>query len=258
MSTQPSDKRPDFAGIRGEDALDIARLPQHVAIIMDGNGRWAKKQGKPRLFGHKAGAKAIRETLLEAQALGIKYLTVYGFSSENWSRPIAEVTGLMKLFVETLLRELDGLNENNVRLTVMGDLSQLPQATHDAFLKGIASTAHNTGLTFNVAINYGSRQDIVKAVRSLAAESAQGVLDPDDINEALIGQHLSSAGLPDPDLVIRTSGERRLSNFLLWECAYAEFYVTQTLWPDFDREELVKALLDYQNRKRRFGGLEDE
>lgn len=235
--------------------LDAKNIPRHVAIIMDGNGRWAQQKNQPRLFGHKAGAGAVRETILAALEIGIEYLTVYSFSSENWNRPKDEVSGLMNLFVEVLTREIKNLNEMGVRVSVIGDKSGLPEKTARAFEACEDSTAHNDRLEFIVALNYGGRQDIVSAARACAQKVAEGSLKPENINESLFAEELSTSGIPDPDLVIRTSGEKRLSNFLLWESAYSEIYVTDTLWPDFNRDSLLEAVCDYQSRSRRFGGL---
>jgi undecaprenyl diphosphate synthase len=235
--------------------LDARALPAHVAIIMDGNGRWATAQGKSRLTGHKAGVAAVREAIGTSVELGIDYLTVYSFSSENWSRPLEEVSGIMTLFVEVLSREVKHLNEQNVRVQIIGATADLPEKTKKAFEECVHATSANSGLTMVVALNYGSRQDIAAAARKLAQEARDGALDPASIDPATISAHLSTAGIPDPDLVIRTSGEKRLSNFLLYEAAYAELYVTPTLWPDFDRDAYLDALIDYQKRSRRFGGI---
>lgn len=246
-----------FGGKRAGDLLaqfDPTRVPSHVAVIMDGNGRWASKRGLPRLAGHQAGAKAVREAIAASIELGIDYLTIYSFSSENWSRPRDEVSGLMTLFVEVLERELVNLDRMHVRVRVIGDMSAVPRATRDAFDRCVSRTADNDGLTLVVALNYGGRGDLVNAARSLAAEAAAGSLAPEQIDEAQISSRLSTAGIPDPDLVIRTSGELRISNFLLWEIAYSELWVTATLWPDFRRTDLLRAVVDYQHRERRFGG----
>lgn len=230
-------------------------VPSHVAVIMDGNGRWAQERKRPRLFGHKAGARALKELILTAKEIGIKVLTVYSFSSENWTRPQDEVKGLMKLFAEVLLGELDELNKEGVRVSVIGDITQLPADTKSAFEKGCASTAENSVLHLVVALNYGARQDMVHAVQAIASRAASGEIDPLDIDDKMISSALSTHELPDPDLLIRTSGEMRLSNFLLWECAYTELFVTQELWPDFDRDSLLRAVVSFQQRDRRFGGL---
>ncbi len=257
MSPDASSRTGFFGGKRGRELLaqfDSERTPSHVAIIMDGNGRWATKRGLPHLAGHSAGAKAVREVIAASIEVGISYLTIYSFSSENWSRPRDEVSGLMKLFVEVLERELDNLVRMNVRVQVIGDTSSLPNATADAFGRCVARTAQMQGLTLVVALNYGGRADLVAATRTLAIQVAEGTLAADDIDEAAVSGALSTAGIPDPDLVIRTSGEMRISNFLLWEIAYAELWVTATLWPDFGRNDLLKAVVDYQKRQRRFGG----
>jgi undecaprenyl diphosphate synthase len=234
--------------------FDPAAGPRHVAIIMDGNGRWASKRGLPHIAGHSAGAKAVRECIAASIELGIEYLTIYSFSSENWARPAEEVSGLMSLFVEVLERELKNLQRMNVRVLVIGDMTALPALTREAFERVIARTAENTGLTLVVALNYGGRVEIAEAARELAREAAAGTLDPDSIDEDAVSARLYTAGIPDPDLLIRTSGEMRISNFLLWQIAYSELWVTHTLWPDFDRTDLLRALVDYEKRERRFGG----
>lgn len=237
-------------------SFDPERVPAHVAVIMDGNGRWATKRGLPRLAGHRAGAKAVREAIAASIELGVSYLTIYSFSSENWSRPEDEVSGLMGLFVEVLERELSNLEKMKVRVRVIGDLEALPEATRAAFTRCIDRTADNPGLTLVVALNYGGRKDITSAVRQLATAAAAGAIDADTITEDAIAEHLSTSGIPDPDLVVRTSGELRVSNFLLWEIAYSELWVTPVLWPDFTRDHLLEALVDYQSRNRRFGGAQ--
>ena len=235
--------------------IDASRLPTHVAIIMDGNGRWAAAHGKPRLAGHKAGAGAVRDAIATAVELGLRYLTIYSFSSENWSRPAEEVAGIMGLFVEVLSRETPNLNAQNVRVQVIGDMSTLPDKTRSAFDECTRSTSSNTGLTLVVALNYGARQDLVGAVRTIAGRVERGEVALNDIDADLVSATLSTAGIPDPDLLIRTSGEMRLSNFLLWEIAYSELYVTDTFWPAFGPEQFLDALVSYQSRNRRFGGL---
>ena len=221
---------------------------------MDGNGRWAAKRGLPRIAGHSAGAKAVREAIASAIELQVDYLTIYSFSSENWNRPDDEVSGLMRLFVDVLERELTNLNRMNVRVQVIGRKEGLPRATREAFDRVVASTADNSGLTLVVALNYGARGEITSAVRALAADVAAGSLSPDDIDEESVASRLYTAGIPDPDLLIRTSGEMRLSNFLLWQIAYSELWVTATLWPDFSRVDFLRAVVDFQHRDRRFGG----
>lgn len=234
--------------------LDRASVPAHVAIIMDGNGRWAAKRGMPRIAGHRAGAKAVREAIACCIELGIAHLTIYSFSSENWRRPTDEVSGLMSLFVEVLERELDNLGRMNVRVSVIGESSRIPGATAKAFERCVEATRSNSGLNLIVALDYGGRSDIVNAARTLAEQAVRGEIDPTEIDERMVSSRLSTAGIPDPDLVIRTSGEIRVSNFLLWEIAYAEFWVTPTLWPDFSRNDLLRAVVDFQRRERRFGG----
>lgn len=236
------------------ERFDAARSPEHVAIIMDGNGRWAAKRGLPRLAGHSAGAKAVREAIAAAIELEVRYLTIYSFSSENWRRPKDEVSGLMSLFVEVLERELVNLEKMRVSVRVIGDMEGLPAATRQAFERCVARTAGLDQLTLVVALNYGSRTDMVAAVKGLTADAAAGRIAPEDVDEELFASRLSTAGLPDPDLLIRTSGEMRVSNFLLWEIAYSELYVTRKLWPDFRRADLLAAIVDYQTRERRFGG----
>ena len=229
--------------------------PVHVAIIMDGNGRWAKERGKPRIYGHNEGAKRIREVLSAAKKAGVKFLTLYAFSSENWNRPQHEVNVLMHLFAKTFIDELPLLKRENVRVVFLGDISALPKKTRDVFERGLAECADHTGMTLALAVNYGARAEITRAVRQIALDVAAGKIDPAAIDDDMVASHLYTAGLPDPELVIRTSGELRLSNYLLWQVAYSEFYVTDTYWPDFDRWGLVDAILAYQGRDRRFGGL---
>lgn len=257
MSPNHASRAAFFKGKRATALLadfDPASSPVHVAVIMDGNGRWAAKRGLPRLAGHSAGAKAVREAIAAAIELEVQYLTIYSFSSENWSRPKDEVAGLMTLFVEVLERELVNLQKMNVRVRVIGDMSELPESTSAAFERCVARTKTNAGLTLIVALNYGARQDITAAARALAEEVAAGTLNPSQIDDTALSSHLSTAGIPDPDLVIRTSGELRVSNFLLWEIAYAEFWITSVLWPDFNRTDLLRAVVDFGKRERRFGG----
>lgn len=230
-------------------------VPQHIAVVMDGNGRWAAKRGLPRIMGHRAGAKAIRESVKACVESGVRYLTLYTFSTENWRRPADEVQGLMSLFKEMLAREIDELDEQGVRLVAIGRLAELPDETRRAFEAGMAKTASNSTLTLLIAVNYGSRQEIVDAVRAIAAEAASGGLDPGSVDEKTIAAHLYTAGIPDPELLVRTSGELRVSNYLLYQIAYTELWVTKTLWPDFRRKHLFKAILDYRARARRFGGV---
>ncbi len=237
--------------------LDLDRIPQHVAVIMDGNGRWAKARGKNRLSGHKAGIEAVREAIRMASDLGIRYLTIYSFSSENWKRPLEEVIGLMDLFAKTMLAEVAELHTEQVRVKTIGDLSMLPSKTRAAFEQAWDMTKDNEGMTLVVAINYGARKEILDALGAFgkAAHEAQKRGEVLERTEENFAAFLSTAGMPDPDLLIRTSGEMRLSNFLLWQIAYAELVVTDVLWPDFDRYEFLRALLEYQSRDRRFGGV---
>ena len=236
-------------------AFDESRVPQHIAVIMDGNGRWAKARGMSRSAGHKAGIKAVRECITAANDIGVRYLTLYSFSTENWNRPKAEVDGLMVLFAKTMLAELKGLDEEHVRVRFLGDMASLPKATREAFQEATERTAANTGMTLALAVNYGGRAEILDATRKLAQQAKDGLLDPASIGFDDISANLYTAGMPDPDLLIRSSGECRISNFLLWQIAYSEMYITPTLWPDFDRYELLRAILDFQHRNRRFGGV---
>lgn len=235
--------------------IDRERIPSHVSIIMDGNGRWATARGLDRSKGHVAGVDALRETVTTSVRLGLDVLSVYAFSTENWRRPQREVNLLMHLFATTLVKELPLFHQQNVRLRFLGDLTSLPAKTYEVFQRGLDETADHSGMTFALAVNYGSRAEIVRAVRGLAAEAASGALAPEDVSEELVASRLYTAGLPDPELLIRTSGELRLSNYLLWQLAYTEFYVTDTLWPDFDRWELLRAIRAFQGRNRRFGGV---
>jgi undecaprenyl diphosphate synthase len=229
--------------------IDKSRLPVHVAIIMDGNGRWAKKKRLPRLLGHRAGAKTVREITEAAGEIGIQVLTLYAFSTENWARPKSEVDGLMRLLISTLRKEVAHLHKNNVRLGTIGNIAQLPESVQKELTKAKEHLQHNTGLKLILALNYGGRQDIIQACNAILAKGTT------TITEQYLTSHLYTGDLPDPDLLIRTSGEYRISNFLLWQIAYAELYITPVLWPDFDRKEFYKAVLDYQSRERRFGAL---
>jgi undecaprenyl diphosphate synthase len=245
--------RPITEDLLGE--LDVSRLPGHVAIIMDGNGRWAAKRNMPRVVGHRAGATAVKRTVETAARLGLDCLTLYAFSTENWKRPRYEIRALMDLLVEYLRKELHSLKENNIQFHMIGRSEDLHLSVLEQIRKAELSTFQNTGLRLNIAINYGGRTEIVDAFRKLAREVSAGRLQPDDIDEAAIHRSLYTRELPDPDLLIRTSGEMRISNFLLWQIAYAEIHVTETLWPDFAEEDLFAALMDYQNRDRRFGRI---
>lgn len=233
------------------NALDKNRIPQHVAIIMDGNGRWAKARGQVRLFGHNAGMEALREIVRHSQTLGVKYLTVYAFSTENWKRPEDEVSGLFKLLIKYFGSEIKELHQNNVKIQILGDWSKLPKASKDAIDDALKTTENNTGLVFSIALNYGGRDEIVRAVKQIVAENK----DPETITEELISSKLYTAGIPDPELIIRTSGEVRLSNFLIWQAAYSEIVITPVLWPEFTKEEYEKCIVEYQSRDRRFGGI---
>jgi undecaprenyl diphosphate synthase len=236
--------------------LDPERLPAHVAVIMDGNGRWARQRGLPRVMGHRAGVEALKRTLRLCSDWGIGALTAYAFSTENWNRPGEEVTFLMALFERVLARELEGLMREQVRIRFLGDLEQLPDGLQALIADATARTATNCGIRFNVCTNYGGRSELVRAARRLAEQVAAGHLDPAAIDEDRFAAELHTAGEVDPDLLIRTSGEQRISNFLLWQLAYAELHLTDTLWPDFDAAALRAALVDYQGRSRRFGGVD--
>lgn len=230
-------------------------VPQHVAIIMDGNGRWAKKRGLPRTAGHYQGAKAVEQILYDADAMGIKYLTVYAFSTENWSRPQSEVKTLMNLLRTYMKTSLQKCAKNNVRIRVLGDRSKLDEDLIEAIDDLERDTKNNTGLQFQIAINYGGRDDIRRGVMKIAEKVRNGELDPASITEETVSENLDTADIPDPDLLIRTSGELRISNFLIWQCAYTEYYFTDVFWPDFNKEELQKAVDAYMHRERRMGGL---
>lgn len=235
--------------------IDLENVPNHIAIIMDGNGRWAKKRFLPRTAGHKAGVETIREVVKECSRLNIKYITLYAFSTENWKRPKVEIDTLMNLLVTYLKNEIRELHKNNVKITTIGDISKLPDMCIKELDRARELTKDNTGVTLNLALNYGSRFDITNAVLNIVKDCKSDKINIDSINEDTIKKYLSTKSTPDPDLLIRTSGEQRLSNFLLWELAYSEFYFTDVHWPDFNRQELQKAIYVYQNRDRRFGGL---
>jgi undecaprenyl diphosphate synthase len=238
--------------------IDLSRTPEHIAIIMDGNGRWAKKQGQERLFGHNYGVEAVRETLKASKELGVKYLTLYAFSTENWNRPKEEVEGLMDLLVRSIAGEIDELMESNVRLMTIGNTFGLPEACRNELLDAIQKTSKNNGVSLVLALNYSSRWEITNAIKKISQDAKSGKIDPEKVSEELIGAYLTTAGIPDPELLIRTSGEHRVSNFLLWQIAYSEFYFTEVLWPDFKKEDLYKAVLDYQSRERRFGMVSEQ
>ena len=235
--------------------VNLDHLPSHISVIMDGNGRWATRQGKERGEGHIAGISSLRETITACVRLGIDVLSAYAFSTENWKRPQHEVDLLMHLFATTLLKELPLFHQENVRLVFLGDIEALPEKTRDVFEEGLAETAGNTGMVLALAVNYGARAELARAARTLAARVASGDISIEDIDEGAVAATLYTADLPDPELLIRTSGELRLSNYLLWQLAYSEFYVTATLWPDFDRWELLRGIKAFQGRDRRFGGV---
>lgn len=234
--------------------IDMERLPVHVAIIMDGNGRWAKKRNLPRLAGHKAGMEALKKIVRRSGEIGIGYLTVYAFSTENWKRSNEEVSGIFQILVYYMEREIREIHQKNVKVRILGDYSSLPRAAVDAVDRAVELTKDNTGLVFNIALNYGGRDEIVKSAQRLAGKVQKGELQPEEITEDLFGEGLYTGGMPDPDFIIRTSGELRLSNFLPWQSAYSEFYFTDTLWPDFDETDFEEAISAFQQRKRNFGG----
>lgn len=241
-----------------KEHIDFNNLPQHIGVIMDGNGRWAKKKGALRIFGHRNAVEAVRAITEGAGELGIKYLTLYAFSTENWKRPKAEIDGLMELLVNTLKQEIKRLMENQVRLITLGDTSNLPGDCQNNLAWAVDQTKDNTGLTVILALSYSGRWEIVKAAKSIAQEVLEGNLKVDDINEAVFENYLGTSGIPDPELLIRTSGEMRISNFLLWQIAYTELYITPTLWPDFRKEDLYEAICSYQQRERRFGKTSEQ
>jgi undecaprenyl diphosphate synthase len=240
------------------ETLDLSRLPKHIAIIMDGNGRWAKEQGQDRLFGHYHGVISVRKVVEAATEIGIQFLTLYAFSTENWDRPEPEVTGLMTLFVETIAKEVPDLHNNNIKLAFIGNLEMLPNEAKLALANATEQTANNTGLTLIIALSYSGRWELIEATKKIAQKVSNGQLSMDEITGDVFSDNLSSKGLPDPELMIRTSGEYRISNFLLYQLAYAELYFTDTRWPEFRKEHLVQALLEYQSRERRFGKTSDQ
>jgi undecaprenyl diphosphate synthase len=240
------------------DKIDKDRLPKHIAVIMDGNGRWAKHHGKPRVYGHQNGVKSVREVTEAAAELGIEYLTLYAFSTENWNRPKLEVNALMHLLIETIRKEISTLNKNSIRLKAIGDITKLPEKTYKALKEGIKKTKDNTRMTLVLALNYSSRWELTSAVKNLALDVKNNELSPDAIDESCLEQYLSTKGIPDPELLIRTSGELRISNFLLWQIAYSELYFTDIFWPEFRKENLYAAILNYQERERRFGKTSEQ
>ncbi len=233
-------------------------IPKHVAIIMDGNGRWAKKKGLFRAAGHERGTKAVRESVESCSEIGVKYLTLYAFSTENWNRPKLEVDTLMKLLVSSLKKEIKTLQENNIKLNAIGNLKSLPEKARKELLEVIEKTKSNDQMTLTLALSYGSREELIKTIEEISIKVKNGVISPHLINEAVINEHLYTKNLPDVDLLIRTSGEQRISNFLLWQIAYAELYFTEVLWPDFKKEHLFEAILNYQKRERRFGKTSEQ
>ncbi|QAT41649.1 isoprenyl transferase [Clostridium sp. JN-9] len=238
-----------------EHKIDMTRIPRHIAIIMDGNGRWAKERNLPRSIGHKAGIETVREIVKECSKLNVKYLTLYVFSTENWKRPREEVSTLMNLLAQYLRSEFKELNSNNVIINHIGDISKLPGICQEELIDAYDRTKSNTGLTLNLAINYGGRDELIYAFRNIIKDIKSGVIEESDINQELISNYLYTRNMPDPDLIIRPSGEQRLSNFLLWQCAYSEFWYSDIKWPDFRKEDLHMAIYDYQNRDRRFGSV---
>ena len=241
-----------------KDKIDMSRIPQHVAVIMDGNGRWAKLHGKERLFGHYNGVESVRAVITASVQLGVKYLTLYTFSTENWNRTKAEVDGLMELLVENIVKETPTFHEKNIRFTTIGNNSLLPEKALRKLEECIAETASNSGMTLVLALSYSSRWEITDAVRRIADKVKNGELNVEDIDDDVVSNNLTTAGIPDPELLIRTSGELRLSNYLLWQMAYTELYFTDTLWPDFREESFYEAIVDYQKRERRFGKTSEQ
>ncbi|MDF3027453.1 MAG: Undecaprenyl pyrophosphate synthase [Fluviicola sp.] len=241
-----------------QDQIDLTNVPKHIAIIMDGNGRWAKKQGQERLYGHSFGVDSVRASLTACKNIGVKYVTMYAFSTENWSRPQDEVEGLMNLLVYTIANEVTELNSQNVRLLSIGDTAGLPEDCQNELHNAIESTKNNTGVNLVIALNYSSRWEITESFKELATQVKEGKIEVSDLTPELISATLSTKNIPDPELLIRTSGEQRLSNFLLWQAAYSEFHFTPVLWPDFREEDLYKAVLDYQSRERRFGMVSEQ
>ncbi len=241
-----------------KDKIIEERLPQHIAIIMDGNGRWAKQQGKMRVFGHQHGVDTVHEITKACAELGVKYLTLYAFSTENWNRSSFEVDALMTLLTNALKKEFKTLNDNNIRLNAIGDLKRLPDLQYDALMSAIEKTKNNTRMTLTLCLSYSGRWELTKAMQEIAIKVKNGVINPEQIDEALISNSLATATMPDPDLLIRTSGEERISNYLLWQIAYSELYFTKKYWPDFSKEDLYEAILDYQGRERRFGKTSEQ
>ena len=240
------------------DSIDQTNLPKHLAIIMDGNGRWAKQQGFLRAFGHENGTKSVKKTITTCAKLGIEYLTLYAFSTENWNRPKLEVDALMKILINSLKKELVTLQENNIKLNAIGNIDKLPKSAQKELLDVIDKTKNNTRLTLTLALSYGSREELVNAVRIISDKVKNNIISIDAIDDSIINEHLYTQNLPDVDLLIRTSGEHRISNFLLWQIAYAELYFTDILWPDFKDQDLYEAIISYQKRERRFGKTSEQ
>lgn len=238
--------------------IDLERLPQHIAVIMDGNGRWAKERNMPRLFGHQSAIQSVREVAEASAELGVGYVTLYAFSTENWNRPVMEVTGLMSLLAKTIKEEVKTLNDNNIRLNAIGDFSRMPKANYEQLMQAIDATKDNTRMTLTLALSYSGRWELTEAMRRMGEAVSAGHLRPDDITQETVSSYLSTAEMPDPELLIRTSGEQRISNFLLWQLAYSELYFTPKYWPDFRKADLYEAILDYQHRERRFGKTSEQ
>jgi len=238
--------------------INLDRVPQHVAIIMDGNGRWAKQKGRMRIFGHRQGVKAVRAAIESAAEMGVRYLTLYAFSTENWTRPEKEVNGLMELLVDTIDSELPTLMKNKIKLATIGDLAKLPKKCQGQLEKTKGKTAENNGLTLVLALSYSGRWDIIEAIKRIGVDVKSGKLTPEEINDEILDKALNTSCFPNPDLLVRTSGEQRISNFLLWEIAYSELYFTPVLWPDFTKDDFYKAIVDYQSRERRFGKTSEQ
>lgn len=238
-----------------ENSLDMKKIPKHIAIIMDGNGRWADRRNLPRADGHRAGIEAVRDVVEACGDFGIQVLTLFTFSTENWKRPSLEINALMRILLDQLHEQTPDLNSKNVKINFIGDISRMPKRVVNELQRSIDMTKNNTGLILNLALNYGGRQEIIKATKAIAHDVVNGKLKADKINEKVFSKYLYTSEFPDPDIIIRTSGEMRISNFLLWQCAYSEIYITEVLWPDFRRKDFLLALLSYQKRKRRFGGV---
>ena len=241
-----------------KEKIDTNSLPKHIAVIMDGNGRWAKQRGKARVFGHRNGVQSVRDISEACAELGVQYLTLYAFSTENWNRPKLEVNALMSLLVSTIRKEVSTLHKNNIRLLAIGNMDQLPPKAQTELLEAIESTKNNDRMSLVLALSYSAKWEMIQAVKNIAIQVHKGEISVDQIDDSLISEHLSTRGIPDPELMIRTSGETRISNFLLWQLAYAELYFTPVFWPDFNKEELYKAIFNFQNRERRFGKTSEQ